>query len=213
MDIFCLRQLQEKCIEQDRPLYMVFVDFSKAFDTVGRTGVWQLLRKYGCPEKFTTMIEALDTRMMANVKCWRGSLGIVQCYKWGQERLCSGPHALLHLPITNARQGFPRHGGWHIQSRHNADLFNVTHFRAKTKTTRILMRELLFADDSALVAHSAEEMQKTVDAFSDASKKFGLKINIKKTEVLYQPNSTRTQEENIMVDGNKLNSVLDFTCL
>ena len=35
--IFCLRQLPEKCIEQDRPLYMVFVDFSEAFDTVGRT--------------------------------------------------------------------------------------------------------------------------------------------------------------------------------
>ena len=75
------------------------------------------------------------------------------------------------------------------------------------------MRELLFADDSALVAHSAEEMQKIVDAFSDASKKFGLKINIKKTEVLYQPNSTRTREEDIMVDGNKLNSVLAFTYL
>ena len=40
-------------------------------------------------------------------------------------------------------------------------------------------------DDSALVAHSDEEMQKIVDVFSDASKKFGLKINIKKTEVLY----------------------------
>ncbi|KAK2163328.1 hypothetical protein NP493_1463g01043 [Ridgeia piscesae] len=25
--IFCLRQLQEKCTEQDRPLNMVFVDF------------------------------------------------------------------------------------------------------------------------------------------------------------------------------------------
>ena len=54
--IFCLRQLQEKCTEQDRSLCMVFVDFSKAFDTVGRIGLWQLLRKYGCPEKFTTMI-------------------------------------------------------------------------------------------------------------------------------------------------------------
>ena len=73
------------------------------------------------------------------------------------------------------------------------------------------MRELLFADDSALVAYSAEEMQKIVDAFSDASKKFDLKINIKKTEVLYQPNSTRTREEDIMVDGNKLNSLLEFT--
>ena len=50
--------------------------------------------------------------------------------------------------------------GVYIQSRQSADLFNVTHFRGKTKTTRILMRELLFADDSALVAHSAEEVQK-----------------------------------------------------
>ena len=46
---------------------VVFVDFSKAFDTVGRTGLWQLLRKYGCLEKFTTMIEALHTGMMANI--------------------------------------------------------------------------------------------------------------------------------------------------
>ena len=65
--IFWLRQLQEMCIEQDRPLYMVFVDFSKAFYAVGRTGLWQILRKYGCPEKFTTMMETLHTGMMANV--------------------------------------------------------------------------------------------------------------------------------------------------
>ena len=65
--ICCLRQVHEKCTEQDRPLYMVFVDFSKAFDTVGRTGLWQLLRTYGCPEKFTTMIAALPTGRIANV--------------------------------------------------------------------------------------------------------------------------------------------------
>ena len=47
--IFFLRQ--EKCIEQDRPLCMVFVDFSKALDTVGRTELCQLLRKYGYPNK------------------------------------------------------------------------------------------------------------------------------------------------------------------
>ncbi|KAK2151574.1 hypothetical protein NP493_2600g00003 [Ridgeia piscesae] len=66
--IFCLRQLQEKSIEQDRPLCMVIVDFNKAFNTVGETGLWQKLRKYGCPEKFTTMIEAILTGMMANVR-------------------------------------------------------------------------------------------------------------------------------------------------
>jgi len=32
--IFCLRQTQEECIEQSMPLYAVFIDFTKAFDTV-----------------------------------------------------------------------------------------------------------------------------------------------------------------------------------
>jgi len=54
-------------------------------------------------------------------------------------------------------------------------------------------------------------MHNIVDVFfPDASKKFGLKINIKKTEVLYQLTSTITREKDIMVDGNKLNSVLEF---
>ena len=70
-------------------------------------------------------------------------------------------------------------GGVYIQSRQSADLFNVAYFRAKTKTTRILVRELLFADDRALVVHSAEEMQKLVDDLSDATNNFGLKINTK----------------------------------
>jgi len=34
--IFSLRQIQEKYIEQNMPLYMILVDFTKAFDTVNR---------------------------------------------------------------------------------------------------------------------------------------------------------------------------------
>ena len=212
--IFCLRQLQEKCNEQDRPLYMVFVDFSKAFDTVGRTGLWQLLRKYGCPEKFTTMIEALHTGMMANISVG-GEVSESFSVTNGVKKGCVLAPTLFSVFLSAMLDEAFRdiRDGVYIQSRQSADLFNVAHFRAKTKTTRILTRELLFVDDSALVAHSAEEMQKIVDAFSNASKMFGLKINIKKTEVLYQPNSTRTREEDIMVDGNKLNSVLEFTYL
>jgi hypothetical protein len=103
--------------------------------------------------------------------------------------------------------------GVYIQSRQDADLFNVSHFRAKTKTAQILVRELLFADDSALVSHTPEQMQQIVDAFSTASKKFGLKINIKKTEVLFQPGTAHIEEEDILVDGAALNTVDDFTYL
>jgi len=212
--IFCLRQLQEKCIEQDRPLYIVFVDFTKAFDTVGRTGLWQLLRKYGCPEKFTAMIEALHTGMKANVSVGgeaSETFGVTNGVKQGCVLAPTLFSIFLSAMLEEAFQDME--DGVYIQTRQSADLFNVAHFRAKTKTTQILVRELLFADDSALVAHSAEKIQRIVDAFSAASKKFGLKINIKKTEVLYQPNSMKTREDDIMVDENKLNSVPEFTYL
>ena len=37
--IFSLRQLQEKCREQNVPLFLAFVDLTKAFDTVSREGL------------------------------------------------------------------------------------------------------------------------------------------------------------------------------
>ena len=62
-------------------------------------------------------------------------------------------------------------------------------------------------------AYKSAARQTYYAGMSCSSNEFGLKINIKKTEVLYLPNSSRTREENIMVDGNKLNSVLEFTYL
>ena len=58
---------------------------------------------------------------------------------------------------------------------------------------------MLFADDSALVAHSVEDMQSLVEKFARAVTQFSLQINIKKTEYLYQPpkfqSSTSLPEE------------------
>ena len=44
--IFSVRQLQEKCKEQQQPLYLAFfgiVDLTKAFDLVSRSGLFKLL--------------------------------------------------------------------------------------------------------------------------------------------------------------------------
>ena len=46
--------------------------------------------------------------------------------------------------------------------------------------TTILVSELMFADDTAFVAHSHEDMQEIVTRFADAAKAFGLQVNIKK---------------------------------
>ena len=41
--IFPLRQLQEKCREHHMPLYIAFIDLTKAFDLVSRDGLFKVL--------------------------------------------------------------------------------------------------------------------------------------------------------------------------
>nr|VZI02283.1 unnamed protein product [Spirometra erinaceieuropaei] len=65
--IFAARQLQEKCQEMRTHLYSTFVDLTKAFDTVNREGLWKIMQKFGCPERFTQMVRQLHDGMMARV--------------------------------------------------------------------------------------------------------------------------------------------------
>jgi len=88
--------------------------------------------------------------------------------------------AMLEVAFKDSREGIC------IQTCHVADLFNVSQLKAKTRTKN-LVREMLFADDSAVVAPSAEDIQKLIDSFAKAAAQFNLKINIKMTECLYQP--------------------------
>ena len=46
------------------------------------------------------------------------------------------------------------------------------------------MRDFLFADDAAIVAHSAEDLQQLMNRFSKACQDFGLTISLKKTQVM-----------------------------
>ena len=64
--IFAARQLQEKCQEQNSELYTTF-DLTKAFDTVSRDGLWKIMKKFGCPDRFITVVQQFHDGMMASV--------------------------------------------------------------------------------------------------------------------------------------------------
>ena len=66
--IILARQLQEKCQEQNVDLYMTFVDFPKAFDTVSREGLWKIMTKFGCPAKFIAVVRQFHDGMLARVQ-------------------------------------------------------------------------------------------------------------------------------------------------
>ena len=73
------------------------------------------------------------------------------------------------------------------------------------------MRELLYADDCDIVAHSEDELQYFMNDFVSACNLFGLKINLKRTVVMYDPAPGLPYIEPIIfVEGNKLDVVHSF---
>ena len=73
--------------------------------------------------------------------------------------------------------------GVYIKYRLGVSLFALRRPNAKTKYLQELIQEVLYADSGALLAHNERDLQMMVDKFSQASKLFGLTININKTEV------------------------------
>ena len=65
--IFSLRQLQEKCREQQKPLYIAFIDLTKAFDLVSRSGLFKLLQKIGCPLHLLNIIRSFHENIQGTV--------------------------------------------------------------------------------------------------------------------------------------------------
>ena len=63
--ILAARQPQEKCQAQDVDLYIIFVDLTKAFDTVSREGLWQFMTQFGCSAKFIAMMWQFYDGMLA----------------------------------------------------------------------------------------------------------------------------------------------------
>ena len=53
--IATLRIIVEQSIEWSSPLYLLFVDFEKAFDSLDREAMWRLLHHYGISDTIINM--------------------------------------------------------------------------------------------------------------------------------------------------------------
>ena len=104
--------------------------------------------------------------------------------------------------------------GVFIRTRSDGKLFNLARLKASTKTRELCIRELLFADDAAIVAHTLEDIREICKQFEQAATMFGLTINTKKTVMLYQlPPGQTSIDPHVDIYGMPLQSVKNFTYL
>ena len=214
--IFSLRQVQEKAIEQYRDLYIIFIDFRKAFDTVNRELLWKVLRAFGCPEHLVDMVRLFhDGAEGRVVVAGRESEKFNITHGTKQGCVLAPTLFSLFLTVVLLKMSTEDENGVHITTRSDGKLFNLARLRATTKTRKELVTELLFADDTALVAHDEAQLQRMVTVFAEAAQRVGLQINTQKTEVLYQPAPQRSnaEEPEITIGGSVLKVVKNFKYL
>ncbi|BHF63737.1 hypothetical protein SprV_0200673100 [Sparganum proliferum] len=212
--IFAARQLQEKCQDMRTHLYSTFVDLTKAFDTVNREGLWKIMQKFGCPERFTQMVRQLHDGMMARVTD-NGAVSEAFAVTNGVKQGCVLAPTLFSLMFSAMLMDAYRdeRPGIRIAYRTDGQLLNQRrmHFQSRVSTTTV--HELLFADDCALNTTSEEEMQRSMDLFSAACANFGLVINTQKAMVMHQPPPNTAPPPNapqISVNGTQLQVVENF---
>uniref|UniRef100_A0A5F8GDL9 Reverse transcriptase domain-containing protein n=1 Tax=Monodelphis domestica TaxID=13616 RepID=A0A5F8GDL9_MONDO len=173
--VFTVRQMQGKCLEQNPSLYIVFIDLTKAVNTVNRDALWVILSKLGCPAKFVKLIQLFHVDMTGEVLSGGETsdrFNISNAVKQG----CVLAPVLFNLFFTQVLQHavMDLDLGVYIKYLLAGSLFDLRRLTAKTKTTERLILEALFTDGCALMAHQENHLQTIVDRFSTATKLFGL---------------------------------------
>lgn len=209
--IFTVRQLMEKTREQRCNLYIAFIDFTKAFDTVNRQLLFSILGKIGCPPKLIRLIKSLYTDVKARLII-DGDLSKLFDYNGGVKQGCKlaptlyGIYAAILLWI--AFKDIPNEFSILIRFRTDGDLFDLKRLKAKTKVFYEYIREAQYADDIAVMSGTAHGLQTLLSSYNETSKRLGLRINAKKTEVM-----CIGPESDFFVDEIKLKNVERFKYL
>ena len=213
--VFSIRQVMEKSREQHKDLYIAFIDLAKAFDSIDRCLLWKILKKCGCPPKIIDLIQQLHDGMNVRVKI-SGDLSDPFEVSRGVKQGCTLAPVLFNTYVQCITlllsSAVPVNQKINLNYRTDRSLFDLSKLKAKTKTSRSSFSELQYADDCALMSHSADDLQAALSQMTRLYQRMGLQINVKKTEIM-QVHVEARDPEIISVLGKELENVSCFKYL
>lgn len=200
--ILAIRRIIEELKISKRKASIIFVDFSKAFDSVNRKVMLHILLNYGIPEEIVKAIAIMYDNPTSFVQSMDGptkefltTAGILQ-----GDTLA--PYLFVIVVDYILRQSLDtiNHKGLTIKPRQSS--------RQKGKH----LTDLDYADDLALTADQLHNAQELLLSLEDAAAKVGLFLNSKKTEYM-TVNEAENHQSICSINGTQLKEVSDFKYL
>ena len=180
--VFSLRTLMKRAIEVEKDLYLCFIDYSKAFDKVKHSDLFDILLRHYCDRKDLRVIRNMFREQEATIRI---------------DDDCS-----VYKPICRGvRQGCV----------FSPDLFNIYSDMILRNIKQIEgvivggnnINNLRYADDTVSIADSEESLQDILTTVTVESENKGLQLNAKKTECMSSQNSQTFQYVRLFAKGKE----------
>ena len=163
--IFVLRNIIEQSVEWRKQVVINFIDFKKAFDSLHRPSMWNILRSYGIPVKIINMIKLLYDGSTSCVRVGGRNTESFEITSGVKQGDVLSPVIFIVVVDWIMRRVIEDDDGieW------------VTNYK---------LPDLAYADDIALLSRDIRGMNRMTEKLEREARKVGLEINKRKTKVM-----------------------------
>ncbi|MCG8432281.1 MAG: reverse transcriptase family protein, partial [Candidatus Omnitrophica bacterium] len=192
--LFIIRTLMDKYVRKENTsLYICFVDFSKAYDSIWHLGLFLKMLRNGIRGKFYSVVKDLYQKSESCVKMTQGRSDFFRCMSGVKQGEPLSP-ALFNLYVN--------------------DLSKKLDMVAESPSLGPeLVSHLLWADDLVILSTSSRSLQNKLDVLTQFCQEWKLNVNVKKTKVMKLSKSGRLPKENFYITNSKVDAVTQYKYL
>ena len=198
--LFVVKELCEKYIQKGKDVFWAFLDLEKAYDRVDREALWKVLSLYGVGGKLMRAVKSFYVNSRACVRIGGGESSWFEV-KVGVRQGCVMSPWLFNLFIDSVVK--------EVRERVQGEGLPLVEVGGGVWR----LNQLLFADDTALVAESAEQLRRLVMEFGRVCERRKLRVNVGKSKVMRCSGSMDDADMDVRLNGEVLEEVKSFKYL
>ena len=164
--MFTLMAMIQKRFALNRKLYVAFIDFEKAFDSISRKLLWPILLKNGIKGRLYKCVRSMYENVKARIRCGAKFTDYIKCTRGvKQGGVCN--LVLFSLFINDLALDINN-------GRHGVSL----------SSDFVQLVILLFADDMILISETVIGLQTQLISLFSAASRLQLKVNMNKNNIV-----------------------------